>query len=142
MRISCRPRSSSTLHAVTGTLAQSRASSRSNRVGWLSSTGNTKWAFFSSVSQRACVRCVCIASALTTRPVRSSGVNNGTNAVISLLLHAIWHWASTTPVHDNAPSRCGAGLPALFAPRLVLPSTAICGNRGRCRSRALARRRR
>ena len=61
------------------------------------------------------------------------------NAVISLLLSAIWHWASTTPGRVTRPTDAAPHCRRSSAPRLVLPSTATCGNRGRCRPRVLFR---
>jgi len=88
----------------------------------------------SSVSQRACSRWVCIASAVMTTPARGSGSSSGLKWVISFALPALatLSWPITSPViWVTAPSRCTLVFPPALASLRSLPSTATAGRAGR-----------
>src|SRR6266511_2349995 len=77
------------------------------------------------LDQGAWARWVWSASAVTTRPARSTWSSRGPNPLISLLLASTCRWATTTPWPcTSAASRCGRCPSAPLAPRIVLPSTA------------------
>src|SRR6266542_5943362 len=65
------------------------------------------------------------ASAVMTRPVRSTCSSSGRNPLISLLLASTRRCASTVPVSwSSAASRCTGRLSSTVEPRSVFPSTA------------------
>ena len=67
-----------------------------------------------------------MASAVIRAPSRSNGASRSLRAGISLDLSATRRCATTTPrTWSRAAGRCGAGLSAVRAPRMVLPFTAI-----------------